>query len=108
MTIIENSVPLFALSLENVPLDRLEETLPELKKTITSIATLSNSISIERLKAIIDKQLRETLSQIENNPHDALAFSCISDVLYELTDAQVLILKTKKNIYSIFILVIKS
>ncbi|XP_077292905.1 uncharacterized protein C05D11.1-like [Arctopsyche grandis] len=99
MTIIENSVPLFALSLENVPLNRLEETLPELKKTITSIASLPNSISIERLKAIIDKQLRETLSQIENNPHDALAFSCISDVLYDLTDEQFEEMLNKQNLY---------
>lgn len=88
MGVVENSVPLFTLTLENVPLDRLNEALSELKKTIKSIAELK-LINMERLKAIINKQLREIYSHIENSPHTALAFSCIADVLYSLTNEQV-------------------
>lgn len=88
MGIIENIVPLLTLTLENVPLDRMEDALTELKNQIKSISELK-LINMERLRAIIQKQLRETLSHIETSPHDALAFSCIVDVLYSLSNEQV-------------------
>ena len=79
---IENAESTVYLSFDNVPLAKIPEVAPELKKTLEGLVGGSPAWDQERLKTVINRRVLEQRSQMENSPHDAVAFMVIGDLLY--------------------------
>ncbi|EEB10863.1 conserved hypothetical protein [Pediculus humanus corporis] len=78
----ENSIPVFYMIFENVPLNKLELIRPKLEKSLLNFYESDDSLSLPRLKSLIEKQKAETLTSLENQPHDSIAFMIIGDMLH--------------------------
>uniref|UniRef100_A0A182P602 Peptidase M16C associated domain-containing protein n=1 Tax=Anopheles epiroticus TaxID=199890 RepID=A0A182P602_9DIPT len=81
-SIVENSVSLLYISFENVPLGKEDHIFPKLSQLLTSIANGKEKLDMHRMKNVIERYRLETLSSLESNPHDDIAFHVIGDVLY--------------------------
>ena len=80
--ICENSVPLFNLEFSNVPKDKIPQIKDHLMQILKGIVSEENGIDMKRMNTIIHKYILETLSSLENNPHDAVAFILVGDILF--------------------------
>ena len=74
---------------ENVPLNKLELIRPKLEKSLLNFYESDDSLSLPRLKSLIEKQKAETLTSLENQPHDSIAFMIIGDMLHGNTTEDV-------------------
>lgn len=90
----ENSVSIFYIIFENVPSKKLDLVKNQLFKSLNRFYEESNSFNMARLHSIIQKQKAETLTGLENQPHDSIAFMVIGDMLYGNTPDDVRLLKT--------------
>ncbi|XP_069360181.1 uncharacterized protein C05D11.1-like [Maniola hyperantus] len=78
----ENVAPLIKIELENVPVDKFEIARDEARNCLKSIIKGDEAIDMERMKRLLRKQLRETMTSLESDPHHTIAFRCIGDALY--------------------------
>lgn len=78
---MENSDSCVYLMFEDVPLNKLSEVKPKLQEILEKIAK-EEDINMERIESIIKRSKLEQLSNIENNPHNSLAFGIIGHILY--------------------------
>ncbi|RZC37564.1 C05D11.1-like, partial [Asbolus verrucosus] len=78
---LENSESCIYIMFEDVPLNKLPEVKPKLQDLLKTI-TEEEDINMDRIKSIIKRNKLEHLSNIENNPHNALAFIVIGYILY--------------------------
>lgn len=46
---------------------------------------------MKRLQNILERSILEYFSNLESNPHEALAFSVIADALYGINDEDVIL-----------------
>ena len=88
----ENSVPLLYLSFDNVPKNKIPLIKDRLKTVLKNIATKNDGIDMQRLGTVIQKYILEILSNLENNPHDTIAFMLIGDVLFGKNNEDVRVL----------------
>ncbi|XP_037047629.1 uncharacterized protein C05D11.1-like [Bradysia coprophila] len=80
--IVENTESLLYFTFENVPLDKIEAILPKLQSILKNIADGIEKIDTNRLRNILERSILEYLSNLESNPHEAISFMVIGDVLY--------------------------
>ncbi|KAG4066708.1 hypothetical protein HA402_007344 [Bradysia odoriphaga] len=80
--IVENTESLLYFTFENVPLDKIEAILPKLQSILKNIADGIEKIDMNRLRNILERSILEYLSNLESNPHEAISFMVIGDVLY--------------------------
>ncbi|CAD7087874.1 unnamed protein product [Hermetia illucens] len=80
--IIENLSSLLCLLFENVPVNKIDDISGKLKEILSRFAKGDEKIDMHRMHYIIEKEILEALSSLESNPHDAVAFLIIGDVLY--------------------------
>lgn len=69
------------LSFQDVPVNKLPEVREKLQKILKLIYE-KKDIDMERLHSIINKYKLESLSNIENSPHNSIAFMIIGHMLY--------------------------
>ncbi|KAJ8679467.1 hypothetical protein QAD02_015254 [Eretmocerus hayati] len=78
----ENSESLLYLVFENVPISKVSKILPHLTDVLGKLSKTENSINMERMNTVIHRYMLETLSNLESNPHDSIAFTIIGDFLF--------------------------
>ena len=79
---IENAESTVYLMFENVPLEKIPKVVPELKSTLNDLVSGKLAWDKPRLTTVINRRVMEQRSQVENSPHDAVAFMVIGDLLY--------------------------
>ena len=79
---IENAESTVYLIFENVPLEKIPEVVPELQTTLNDLVSGKLGWDKARLTTVINRRVMEQKSQVENSPHDAVAFMVIGDLLY--------------------------
>ncbi|XP_033227850.1 uncharacterized protein C05D11.1-like [Belonocnema kinseyi] len=77
----ENSEALFYLEFDNVPTKKIPLIKDRLTKILKDIES-KKSIDMKRMKTVIYRYILETLSNMENNPHDSIAYTLIGDILF--------------------------
>lgn len=81
-SLIENLESLLCFVFDNVPVAKLETLLDKLKETLKRFETGEETIDMKRMKSILDREILESLSNLETNPHDTIAYTIIGDVIY--------------------------
>lgn len=84
----ENSVSCLSLIFKNVPKDKLPQIKPKLMNFLNNIFE-KEDIDMTRMKSVINRRKLECLSNVENNPHDTIAFLIIGHMLYGNTKEDV-------------------
>ncbi|KRT80126.1 Peptidase [Oryctes borbonicus] len=77
----ENSESCLYFIFENVPKAKLCLIKPKLDEILANIVE-NEDIDMERMKNIINRAKLESLSNMENNPHQAIAFMIVGHMLY--------------------------
>ncbi|GBP23093.1 Uncharacterized protein C05D11.1 [Eumeta japonica] len=80
--ITENLSPLLRIELHNVPINKLQLARDTAKQCLEKIRSGADDIDILRMHRLLRKQLRESMVNLETDPHHAVAFQCIGDSLY--------------------------
>ncbi|XP_055703714.1 uncharacterized protein C05D11.1-like isoform X2 [Phlebotomus papatasi] len=78
----ENSESVLNFTFHNVPLNLVDEVHSKLQQVLGKIASGEEKIDMTRMRNIIEKNIVESWSCLEDNPHEAIAFLVIGDVLY--------------------------
>ncbi|GAB0090020.1 Peptidase_M16 domain-containing protein [Sergentomyia squamirostris] len=78
----ENSESILNFTFHNVPLNLVDQVHPKMQSVLTKIAAGEEKIDMTRMRNIIEKNILECWSCLEDNPHEAVAFLVIGDVLY--------------------------
>ncbi|KAF4518639.1 hypothetical protein B566_EDAN005966 [Ephemera danica] len=81
-SLIENSISALYIIFENVPVNKLDKVKGHLDQVLSSILSEKEPIDLVRLRTVINRQILESLSHLETNPHDTVAFMVIGDMLY--------------------------
>ena len=84
---IENKDSCVFLMFENVPKEKVPEVGPELKKVLQELVAGKIAWDSRRMETVIQRRILEQSSQMENSPHDAVAFMAIGDMLYGNSEA---------------------
>jgi len=79
---IENKESTVYLSFQNVPKDKIPLVGSELKTVLQEIVSGKVAWDRSRMSTVIQRRISEQMSQVENSPHDAVAFMVIGDILY--------------------------
>jgi len=79
---IENKESTVYLMFENVPKEKIPEVGPELRKVLQELVEGKIVWDKNRMKTVVNRRILEQMSQVENSPHDAVAFMAIGDMLY--------------------------
>jgi len=79
---IENKESTVYLMFGNVPKEKIPEVEPELKKVLQELVEGKIVWDMNRVRTVVNRRILEQRSQIENSPHDAVAFIAIGDMLY--------------------------
>lgn len=76
---------------ENVPVDKLQKVKIALERILKNIYDGEEpyKFNMKRMKTVIQRQKLETLTNLENQPHDSIAFWIIGDMLYGQTTEDV-------------------
>ncbi|XP_035793712.1 uncharacterized protein C05D11.1-like [Anopheles albimanus] len=80
--IVENSRSLLYIGFENVPLGKEDGIFPKLKELLISFGSGKEKLDMTRMTNVIERYRLEALSNLESNPHDAIAFHLIGEMLY--------------------------
>ncbi|XP_059480505.1 uncharacterized protein C05D11.1-like [Neocloeon triangulifer] len=81
-SMIENSIAALFIIFENVPIDKVDKVKGKVDEILEQIISGKEAIDATRLCSVINRQILETLSHLETNPHDTIAFMAIGDMLY--------------------------
>ena len=85
----ENSIPLFYLQFENVPMEKIPLIQDLLMKTLKNIASKEDGFDINRMQTVIYRYILEALSNLESYPHDTVSDWIIGAVLFCNTNEDV-------------------
>ncbi|XP_055692741.1 uncharacterized protein C05D11.1-like [Lutzomyia longipalpis] len=81
----ENSETVLNFIYHNVPLHFVDDVKKKHQEVLEKIASGEEKIDMTRMRNIIEKNILESWSCLEDNPHEAIAFLVIGDVLYGST-----------------------
>uniref|UniRef100_A0A1L8DTH1 Putative zn2+-dependent endopeptidase insulinase superfamily protein n=1 Tax=Nyssomyia neivai TaxID=330878 RepID=A0A1L8DTH1_9DIPT len=81
----ENSETVLNFTYQNVPLSLVDDVYKKHRDVLKKIACGEEKIDMIRMGNIIEKNILESWSCLEDNPHEAIAFLVIGDVLYGST-----------------------
>lgn len=84
----ENSESCLYLMFKNVPKDKLPHIKAKLLNLLKNIVE-KEDIDMTRMKSIINRRKLECLSNVENDPHNTIAFLIIGHMLYGNTKEDV-------------------
>lgn len=93
----ENYESLLYFTFESVPMNKIDLIDAKLKGILANIASGKEKIDMIRMRNILERNILEYLSNLESNPHDAVAFLAIGDVLYGRTTEDVSFTKPKEQ-----------
>lgn len=76
--------PTIYLNFENVPMEKLgADIIPsKLNEIFNKLMTDDSYFDLERLRTFVERNILNTLSKLDNYPHEALATIIIGDFLY--------------------------
>lgn len=77
------------LTFENVPVEKIDLIYDRLMGVLQNLANHTEEFDMDRMKSILDKSIMESMSSLENSPHDTVAFNVIADALYDNEDYEV-------------------
>lgn len=80
--IIENYESAIYFSFENVPVDKIDKVYDKMQSVLGDISNGTEKIDMNRMQNILERSILEYFSNLESNPHEALAFAAIADSLY--------------------------
>lgn len=80
--IIENYESAIYFSYENVPLDKIDLVYEKVQEVLGKISKKEEKFDMTRMQNILERCILEYFSNLESNPHEALAFAAIADSLY--------------------------
>lgn len=83
--IIENAESLLYCQFENVPIKKIDLVFDKLFAVLKGIASGEEKLDMTRFGNIIERQIMESLSNLENEPHESVSFLAIADSLYGST-----------------------
>ncbi|XP_067661811.1 uncharacterized protein C05D11.1-like [Haliotis asinina] len=81
-SMIENQKSCIYLMFQNVPVDKLEQIDGKLKNVLRKLGSREEKIDMKRLQSLIHRSVLESLNNVEDQPHDTMAFILIGDFLY--------------------------
>ncbi|KAJ9588208.1 hypothetical protein L9F63_018429, partial [Diploptera punctata] len=81
-SLAENSESLLYLIFENVPTEKIDLVKDQLMNVLKKIENGNEKLDMKRMQTVIHRHILESLSHLENNPHETIAFMIIGDVLY--------------------------
>ncbi|XP_063241639.1 uncharacterized protein C05D11.1-like [Bacillus rossius redtenbacheri] len=81
-SLAENSESMLYLMFENVPVAKLGDVKGRLTAVLEGLADGRERFDMKRMRAVIHRHILETLSHLENSPHDSVAFMAIGDMLF--------------------------
>lgn len=84
--LVENLAPMIKIELENVPLKKMVAARDEAKACLARLRSGEEFIEMDRMHRLLRKQLRESISMLESDPHHTVAFQCIGDALYSMSE----------------------
>jgi len=79
---IENAESTVYLMFENVPKEKIPDVDAKLQEVLTDLVSGKISWDTARMTTVIKRRILEQMSSLENQPHDAIAFMAIGDILY--------------------------
>ncbi|XP_022125781.2 uncharacterized protein C05D11.1 [Pieris rapae] len=82
----ENLASLIKIQLDNVPIEKLKTARNQAQACLKSLRGGEEVIDMDRMKRLLQKQLRESMASLESDPHHAMAFRCIGDALYSQSE----------------------
>ncbi|XP_045519438.1 uncharacterized protein C05D11.1-like [Pieris brassicae] len=82
----ENLASLIKIQLDNVPMEKLKAARAQAQACLKSLRAGEEVIDMDRMKRLLQKQLRESMASLESDPHHAMAFRCIGDALYSQSE----------------------
>lgn len=82
LDIIENNESALYFSFENAPLEKIDLIYGKMQATIEKIARGDEKFDMNRMQNILERSILEYYSNLESNPHEAIAFATIADFLY--------------------------
>lgn len=97
--IIENYESALYFSFENVPLDKIDLVYEKMQTTIENIGKGEEKFDMNRMQNILERCILEYYSNLESNPHEAIAFASIADSLYGEKNEDVSFLKLSFNFH---------
>lgn len=80
--IIENYESTLYFSFENAPLEKIDLVYNKMQTTIEKIGSGEEKFDMTRMQNILERSILEYYSNLESNPHEAIAFASIADSLY--------------------------
>lgn len=80
--LVENSISMLYLIFSGVPIPKITYVKQHLINVLNNIYNNDNGIDMTRMSTVINRHQLETLSNLENMPHDSIAFMLIGDALY--------------------------
>lgn len=66
----------------NVPIAKLNVIKPKLDERLKKFVNGEEHFDMSRMETVVNRHRQETVSHLETNPHDAVAFMVIADMLY--------------------------
>lgn len=83
------SILALCLMFKNVPKDKISSIKEPLIKVLSDICTSGNGVDMKRMRTVVHKSILETLSALENDPHETIASMLFAHVLYGNTKEDV-------------------
>jgi hypothetical protein len=74
---------------ENVPTKKIDMVKNRLSEVLGAIAVGHEKLDMKRMHTVIHRHILESLSHLESNPHETVAFMIIGDMLYGNTKEDV-------------------
>ncbi|KAK3910629.1 hypothetical protein KUF71_020443 [Frankliniella fusca] len=81
-SLAENKEAMIYMIFSNVPVEKLSTIKSKLDARLKKFVDGEEHIEMSRMRTVINRHRQETLSHLETNPHDAVAFMVIADMLY--------------------------
>ncbi|XP_073987977.1 uncharacterized protein C05D11.1-like [Rhodnius prolixus] len=81
-SLVENSESLLLIQFENVPKEKLNLVKPKLKTELQNLLQSSEPFDMKRLATVINRHRLESLTSLENSPHESIAYVVIGYMLY--------------------------
>ena len=81
-SLIENKESCVYLMFQNVPRAKIPAVAGDLKTVLQELVSGQLAWDRSRMTTVIQRRISQQMSQVENTPHDAVAFMLIGDMLY--------------------------
>ncbi|ESO83908.1 hypothetical protein LOTGIDRAFT_222342 [Lottia gigantea] len=93
-SIIENTESCIYLTFQNCLTQKSKDIYPKLQEVLSRISKKKDSFDMKRMQTLIHRNVLDAMNNVEDQPHDTIAFQIIGDFLYGHTEDD---LKTRLN-----------